>query len=373
VTEESQLNYYFPYLIVLVVMFIGVLLASTLFIMEKTSNAHFRNLITPTSDMTFMLGNFFTTFIILVVQVIIILLIYAFYFKQDIVSSLWPTSLIIFFIISLFTLLGMIIGNLFDSEETGTLASICLSSVFLFISDLVYPLEKMPSYVADIARSYNPFVFGTDLLRKSMVHKLPIDAIGYNLLALAGITAGAFLFAYLIHKVTKKQYLLRAAGYMSRQQLGKKYRAIEEKRIFEASLNVTQEKAFRTKKGHATTPGELSVLVSSMDDDDFRTHIDVATGKNDFAVWVKDVLHNDELADRLRRLDSRKATAEALTKAQEELERLGKKLEKQDKPKKGKAVEQLKKVEKKLEEKKANHKPEENTADKPIEKKADHR
>lgn len=373
VTAESQLNYYFPYLIVLVVMFIGILLASTLSIMEKTSNAHFRNLITPTGDLIFMLGHFFTTLIILVVQVIVILLIYTLYFNQELFSALWPTSIVLFLIMGFFTLLGMVVGNIFDSEETGTLASISISSIFLFISDLVYPLEKMPVYVADLARNYNPFVFGTDLLRRTMVHKLPMYTVGLEILALLGICAGAFLVTYLVMKVTKKQYLLRAAGYMSRQQLGRKYKAIEDQRIFEASRNVTAEKAFKTSKGTASTPGELSVLISAMDDMEFREYVNNATGKNDFAVWAKEVLDNDALADRLRKEDTRKGTASILARAQEDLERIGRilreKQKREQKSKRYKAEQQLSEVEKKLVEKNFEEKKPENKEDEAVKQK----
>ena len=42
--------------VVMIIMFVSILLASTLIISEKISKAHFRNFITPTNDFVFVLG-----------------------------------------------------------------------------------------------------------------------------------------------------------------------------------------------------------------------------------------------------------------------------------------------------------------------------
>ena len=50
----THLSYMFPTLLILIVMFISIVLSATLIIREKTSNAFFRNFITPTNDLFFM-------------------------------------------------------------------------------------------------------------------------------------------------------------------------------------------------------------------------------------------------------------------------------------------------------------------------------
>lgn len=54
--SKSYLNYTFPTLLVLILSFVSIILASTLVISEKASNAFFRNSITPTKDIMFILA-----------------------------------------------------------------------------------------------------------------------------------------------------------------------------------------------------------------------------------------------------------------------------------------------------------------------------
>ncbi|MEM4267852.1 MAG: ABC transporter permease [Candidatus Woesearchaeota archaeon] len=330
VTEESQLNFYFPYLVVLIIMFIGILLASTLVIMEKTSNAQFRNLLTPTGDLVFILANFITSFIIVVIQVVIILLIFVFYFHKDLTANILPTSLILFSATALFIFVGMIIGNIFNTEETGTLASISVSSIFLFISGLIFPLERMPDYIRELAQNYNPFVFSTELLRQSMVLNVSIDFLAMSLAIFGAYVVICFMLTIIIHKFNKKQYLKRAAGYVKRRQLGKKYKTIEENRLLEISRSITEENAFKTKKGRATNLKELAELISSMDDEEFSGYINSSSGKNEFAVWVRDVLKNEEVADELMATKRRAKAISILKEGQKRYDSAAKRLKEQE-------------------------------------------
>ncbi len=62
----------------------------------------------------------------------------------------------------------MFIGYLFSSEETGTLASISLASIFLLFSSFLIPLESLSKSVATIAQ-YNPFVLSENVLRQLLI------------------------------------------------------------------------------------------------------------------------------------------------------------------------------------------------------------
>jgi hypothetical protein len=61
----------------------------------------------------------------------------------------------------------------FSSQETSTLAAVTLGSIGLFLSDVILPLESMPSYIMNIAR-FNPFVLSEYLLRSTIVFNTPI-------------------------------------------------------------------------------------------------------------------------------------------------------------------------------------------------------
>lgn len=204
--QNTQLNYLFPSLAVLVIMFISILLSTTIIMMEKHSPAHFRNFITPTKDITFVLGTYFTNIIIVMIQVIIILVVSSYFFETNILSSLLDISLLLLIITSLFTFIGMAIGYLFNSEETATLASISVGTILLLLSSTILPLETMPEYISQIAR-FNPFVISESLLRKALLFHPPIMELFNEVAILLSYGVLLFVFVWLLQKAYKSDYL----------------------------------------------------------------------------------------------------------------------------------------------------------------------
>ena len=220
-TQKTHLNYIFPSLIVLVIMFICILLSSTLVVMEKTSKAYFRNFITPTKDIVFVAGTYLTSMLLLVIQLIVILTVSAFFFKSQLISALGPTILILVLAGTLFTLIGMAIGYLFNSEETATLAAISCGSVFLFMSSVILPIESMPNYVAQVAQ-YNPFVLSENLLRQAILFHYPLSVLGHNLVIEAGYCVGLFVVIFMVQKVMKKNFVTKYAKRFAPMKQNKK-------------------------------------------------------------------------------------------------------------------------------------------------------
>ena len=62
------------------------------------------------------------------------------------------------------------------------------------------------------------------------------------------------------------------------------------------------KKFFMINGEKAESLGDLRVLMMSMKEKDFQHHI---SGRNDFANWIRDILHKDFLADRLEKVKSR--------------------------------------------------------------------
>ncbi|MFH0979088.1 MAG: ABC transporter permease [Candidatus Woesearchaeota archaeon] len=220
-SKKTHLNYIFPSLIVLVVMFVSLLLSSTLVVMEKSSKAYFRNFITPTRDIVFIVATYLTSLLLLFVQVVVILIVAAFFFKSQLISSLPNTILTLFIAGTFFILVGMAVGYLFNSEETSTLAAISLGSVFLFLSSVILPLESMPQYVMRIAE-FNPFVVSENALRQALLFQYPLRLIGYELLLLLGYSALLFGLTLVIQKVMKKHFVTKYARRFAPVKMKKK-------------------------------------------------------------------------------------------------------------------------------------------------------
>lgn len=208
IPEKSYLNYLFPPLIVLVVMFISILLSTTLVMMEKHSAAYFRNFITPTRDIIFILATFLTNMLLVIIQLIIIIIISINFFKAQILSSLSTAIPAMLLITTFFTFIGMFIGYLFTSEETATLASISLGSIFLFLSDIILPLESMPAYIRNIAR-FNPFVIGENLLRKAVLFQAKFSVLANDFYLLLTYSAVLFIFIWISQKIIRKHLMHR--------------------------------------------------------------------------------------------------------------------------------------------------------------------
>jgi len=213
VAERSYLNYLFPTLIALILLFTALLLAPTLILFERNSPAYFRNFMTPTSDMVFLGSVFATTALLMFVQLLIILAIAAIFFTQ-ILHAFAYAALVLVLFVSLCTLIGMTIGYLFTSEATATLASITVGSVMLFISDIIIPLESMPAVVMQLAQ-LNPLVIGSDLLRRTLLFDATFGEISTGLLTLALFTLlslGVLLAVYYgFKKNAFSKYLARHA------------------------------------------------------------------------------------------------------------------------------------------------------------------
>lgn len=192
---DTHFNYLFPALIVLIIMITGVLLSAMLVIVEKKSTAFFRNFITPTNEIVFLLGTLITTFSIMLLQLIIFLTVAHSFFDTNVLSTITTAGPVLLAITLLFIFLGMLIGTLFQSEETTILAAISCCALLLFLSSTILPLESMPPTIQRIA-DYNPFVMSEDLLRQTIIFEFDYSLIAGELLLL--LLYAALLFALVV-------------------------------------------------------------------------------------------------------------------------------------------------------------------------------
>ncbi len=192
--EKTNLNYVFPSLLALIVMFLAIMLGDTLVMMEKTSQAYVRNFLIPVKKVTFVLATLLSNVLLLAFQLFIILIISVFFLYDSIAQ--FP---LLFFVLllsaTLFTLVGMIIGYLFTTEETGILASISTGSLFLFLSGIILPIEGMSPGLREFI-SLNPFVITEKLIREVFIFGVNIIGILDDVGIL--IAYGIFLFFILL-------------------------------------------------------------------------------------------------------------------------------------------------------------------------------
>ncbi|PIN75319.1 hypothetical protein COV18_03970 [Candidatus Woesearchaeota archaeon CG10_big_fil_rev_8_21_14_0_10_37_12] len=213
VQEETYLNYLFPVLIVLIVMFTALLVTPTLILIEKHSPANFRTYMTPIKDASYIAATFITASIILFLQIIIVLAISSIFFSGQVLSNALGAIILLIIINSVFILIGMILGYLFNSEETATLAAVSIGAILLFISDVIIPIESMPKIIGTLA-NFNPYVISSTVLRKVLLFDIGILNVIPDILALIGYIILFSLLATGTYMIMR-QYSL--------QQLSKKF------------------------------------------------------------------------------------------------------------------------------------------------------
>jgi ABC-type multidrug transport system permease subunit len=284
-TSSNKSLYLLPYLIILVILFIGVMLSSTSIVIDKMSPAAFRTFASPTRDSFYLLSYYITNITILLVQIIIIGGLALFFLKFSVGSNIYLTLLIIFLASSLFVLIGMGFGHLFKSQEAVTIASLSFSSVLLFISNLIIPLETTPQIVQEIAR-YNPFVILSDMLRKVMLFNVGILEIINDLSLILLYIIVVFIIILVIQKLTKMIFFKKIPHNKS------KVRELSNDQVFRLSNG----NSLRTKR-------DLLSFLETCESAEFREFVDYKN--NRLNIWLKDVLREKKLARKLRKITDR--------------------------------------------------------------------
>ncbi|MFH0869930.1 MAG: ABC transporter permease [archaeon] len=185
-SDSSNMTFTFPFLLVMIIMFVALLLSSTLVIFEKNTKAYFRNFMTPTRPWLFIISSFVTVAIIIILQTLVILSISQQIFGLSLFANIWPTLTILFAAAAFFIVVGMLIGYSFSTQEGAVMLSVVLGSLFLFVSNLVVPLESIAPAFANIIR-YNPYILFSEMLRKSLLFKTGLAESMAILLALGAV------------------------------------------------------------------------------------------------------------------------------------------------------------------------------------------
>ncbi len=201
--EGTYLNYSFPTLLVLVIMFASLLLGTILVMMEKTSPAFLRNYFLPVSKATFVISIYLTTLALVLVQMFILLGI-SLFFIPEVLAAAPLIVLVLFVAASVFTFLGMVIGYVFLSEETALLASLSLGSLFLFLSGVVLPIETISPSLRE-AMAFSPFVLAEKLVREIFIFGSSLGDSLVDLLILVGYVAILFLLILIIESILHQQ------------------------------------------------------------------------------------------------------------------------------------------------------------------------
>jgi len=297
-SDSSNMTFTFPFLLMMIIMFVALLLSSTLVIFEKNTKAYFRNFMTPTRPWLFIISSFMTVAIILLLQTLIILSISQQIFGLSLFANIWPTLIILFVAAAFFIIAGMLIGYSFSTQEGAVMSSVVLGSLFLFVSNLVVPLESIAPGFANIIK-YNPYILFSEMLRKSLLFKTSLAEPMTALLAL-GAVAFLMLAIILIGQGLAKRRKPRSAGaaaaksmLTSDAQSGKKY--LSKERDADASA------LFELGDKKAATKEELLKIIVDATKSEFEACVN--SRDNKVADWLE-IIGERKLAARIRKAEN---------------------------------------------------------------------
>ncbi|MEK6940365.1 MAG: ABC transporter permease [Nanoarchaeota archaeon] len=200
--SDTHLSFLFPTLLVMVIMFISILLSSTVVMKEKLSPAYFRNFIDPTGELLYMIGTFLTNILLVFFQLFIILIASIFFLKSQFMLLILPLFIMLVLISMVFILIGMLIGYMFKSEETSTLGSIAVASILLLFSNTILPLESIPGILRSIFQ-YNPFIISEGIIKKIVLFNEPLSTLLTGVLTLAAFVVVLFILCFVARIITK--------------------------------------------------------------------------------------------------------------------------------------------------------------------------
>ncbi|MFH1682922.1 MAG: ABC transporter permease [Candidatus Woesearchaeota archaeon] len=175
--EKTYFSFIFPTLIMLMLVFVAVLLSSSLIVMEKKNRAFFRNWLSKGWSLSFIFSYYLTDLLIILVDLLLFILLARFIFDIFINTTF---IFLLILISSLFVLLGILIGLVTRKEQSNVLLGVVISSLMIFFSNTIIPIESASGWLKGIIK-VNPFVLGERLLRKVLITRLRISEIGQDL------------------------------------------------------------------------------------------------------------------------------------------------------------------------------------------------
>lgn len=201
--DSSSWKYLFPTLVALITLLSSMVLSSSMVFAERKARSHFRNFMTPTSDVSFVLGTYLTCILIMGVQLAALFVGTSYLTSIDVSGVAGQIAVVLFLAASTFIFLGMVIGYLFKSDETTVLAAISISSLLIFFSNALLPTEVINSGLRYLA-AYNPFFLTDVLLRKAILFGSSFAALTTQIMILAASLAILFVLTLVSRKMTKR-------------------------------------------------------------------------------------------------------------------------------------------------------------------------
>ncbi len=165
-SETNYRTYAFPFLMVIVLLFSGLLVPPLLMISEQSSPAALRAALLPIKPIVKLQAFFLASIAILGAQSLLMLIVAGLFLQ--VWAGLLPALIVLLVVSAVVILIGMLIGMLVSRELLAVLTSIILGVIMLVLSDFIIPLDTLPRWFSVLAQ-LNPAVIGGEAIRTSLL------------------------------------------------------------------------------------------------------------------------------------------------------------------------------------------------------------
>ena len=198
--DAKNIQLSFPFLSVMIIMFIAILFSNISTLMEIHNKAHQRNIIAPINDLIYFFGMLVTSTIIVFLQAMVLFLVAQLKFGVNVNAVFPEIALVTTLLILFFVLAGMVFAYLSKSVQSSILLTTFFALILFIFGNTIAPMESMPG-PARIVTEYNPIVLGEFLLREIQLYQTPLWLIADKILILAAYCIVLISIAIYISKV----------------------------------------------------------------------------------------------------------------------------------------------------------------------------
>ncbi len=195
----------FPLLIAIISTFTSLVL-SNIFILKQTgSKSYLRETLSPTKDFSFILAGYLTNLFFIFIQIITLIVIGLYLFHGAFFDNLGLIVLAIFLAVSVFILMGMIVGYFIKTESLSILLSVFSVILFFVFSDILAP-TALTGPIIKFLINLNPFVILNGILFDAILVKSDFSVISGFFVKLVILFFVFGVLVYVSRKINKRWF-----------------------------------------------------------------------------------------------------------------------------------------------------------------------
>jgi ABC-2 type transport system permease protein len=198
-TGKTPIDFSIPSIIALTIFQGAVMGMGRAIAGEKKEGSLTRVFLTPTSNITIIIGTLLFYILFELFRSVFILLVAISLFHVAVEGSIFSIGIILAIYAGVSTSIGMIISSMVKTEQQFQGMAMLVSMPTIFLSGAFFPLQAMPKFLQVLA-AFLPVTYGGDALRGVMIKGFPLSMISYQLLVLCLFLIASFSIVMIVFR-----------------------------------------------------------------------------------------------------------------------------------------------------------------------------